>query len=427
MEIGDGVVEIFTFISKNDIWRPFVIPEQQHAKSTGIVINKGLILTNYHVVKNNNRLKCRLSGKETLNDLEVLGYMPERDMALCQLVPEKDDPQIKTLEIINHFPWVDQKVFAVGYPLGFGTIRVSEGNISGFQDTITNISWVPESERTFLLEFTCPINPGNSGGALVDSKNRVLGLVNSAIESAHGVGFAIPGPIILNEIDKLYKGRAHPQPWNLQTQVIPKSPGLYIVGILPMNTTEVQVGDILLEVDRKEVRGNMLQKMPLKAYVQSHRVKDLTVKRGSKTLTLPFTPAKKPNIRYCDSQLEGLEYYVILGLCISRLTINHIRDAIKDGDFSYAEYIKPKNWMESKYFIVYVFPNSPVNNLGLDLRGELIDTINGLPAELGLQNLDKRLKIITDNYKLVDMPLESKIDSQIVKEYKLDKTHFPLL
>jgi len=435
MEIGDGVIEIITYTGKINLWRPFLKPLQEKTKSTGILLGKKLVLTNYHVVKYNVRLKCRLPEQENLINLKLLSFMMERDLALCEIQSAVDLPY---LEFCEHFPHLNEPVFAVGYPLGHDELKVTDGIVSGFEEKETNTAWVPDSERTFLIETTCPINPGNSGGALVDAKNRVVGLINSGILQARGVGFAIPSPIILHELPKLLRGsgRVYPYPWGLQIQSIPpilkgKLTGGYIVDKLHCCTMDVQCGDIIIGInDQKVVSHEMLSQMPIKAYIQSKPLESITVMRNSKKIQIPYTDTiKLSKIRYTDPQLEGLEYKIVMGICICSLTINHVRDAIKDGNYDFAEYLKPKNMNKCKYIITYIFPNSPANDLDVEVLGDLITTINDKPPEQVLNSpfSDKFLKIITEKPRMIYLPVSITVDRELMEDYNLPKNNFILL
>ncbi|AOB31548.1 serine protease [Bordetella sp. H567] len=158
---------------------------------SGVVItDKGVILTNYHVIAGARRLKVRFyDGHES--DASVVGVQPEKDLAVIRAASLPDDLPAATLGSSRNLAPGDE-VVAVGFPFGIGP-SVSAGVISGLNREFVS----PESKQDLdhLIQFDAAANPGNSGGPLVNMDGEVVGIVTAILNPTHsktflGIGFA---------------------------------------------------------------------------------------------------------------------------------------------------------------------------------------------------------------------------------------------
>jgi S1-C subfamily serine protease len=160
---------------------------------TGVVIlDKGVILTNIHVVDGAKRIGLTFSeGMES--DAIVTGTRPEDDLAVLQANTVPDDLQAATLQSTAGLAPGDF-VTAVGFPFGIGP-SVSSGVVSGLKREYRS----PEGQRqlTNLIQFDAAVNPGNSGGPLLNASGEVVGIVTGILNPTQqrvfvGIGFAVP-------------------------------------------------------------------------------------------------------------------------------------------------------------------------------------------------------------------------------------------
>ena len=160
---------------------------------TGVVIvDKGVILTNLHVVTNAKRVSVVFAdGLES--DATVIGVQPENDLAVLQAKTLPDDLPAATLRSTNDLLPGDQ-VIAVGFPFGIGP-SVTAGVVSGLKREYRS----PEGKRllTNLIQFDAAANPGSSGGPLVTADGEVVGIVTAILNPTEqhvfiGIGFAVP-------------------------------------------------------------------------------------------------------------------------------------------------------------------------------------------------------------------------------------------
>ena len=167
--------------------------EIQGSVGTGVVIlDKGVILTNIHVVAGAKRIGVIFAdGMES--DALVTGTRPEDDLAVLQAVTIPDDLMAATLQSTSGLAPGDY-VTAVGFPFGIGP-SVSSGVVSGLNREYRS----PEGKRvlTNLIQFDAAVNPGNSGGPLVNASGEVVGIVTGILNPTEqrvfvGIGFAVP-------------------------------------------------------------------------------------------------------------------------------------------------------------------------------------------------------------------------------------------
>lgn len=155
---------------------------------SGIIMDeRGYIVTNYHVIADNDTIRVVFSD-DTEAEAEVVGYDRRTDLAL--LKAEKDGLTVAVFAD-NDSLAVGETALAVGNPGGLdfaGT--VTKGIISGLNRTI-----VTDDGSCFsLIQTDAAINPGNSGGALCNEDGEVIGVNTIKITESgfEGMGFAIP-------------------------------------------------------------------------------------------------------------------------------------------------------------------------------------------------------------------------------------------
>lgn len=160
---------------------------------SGVVIqDKGVILTNLHVVQSAQTVRLVFADGST-SAASVVGTQPENDLAVLQAHTLPDDLSAATLRSTTDLRPGDG-VVAVGFPFGIGP-STSAGVISGLGRSFRS----PEGtqEMANLIQFDAAANPGNSGGPLVTLDGEVVGIVTGILNpTSHrtfaGIGFAVP-------------------------------------------------------------------------------------------------------------------------------------------------------------------------------------------------------------------------------------------
>jgi S1-C subfamily serine protease len=157
-----------------------------------VIVDKGVILTNLHVVAGARRVKVVFAdGLES--DAQVVGLQPEHDLAVLQAATVPDDLVPATLRSTADLAPGDE-VVAVGFPFGIGP-SASAGVVSGLRRAFLS----PQGKRllTNLIQFDAAVNPGSSGGPLVTTDGAVVGIVTAILNPSEqrvfvGIGFAVP-------------------------------------------------------------------------------------------------------------------------------------------------------------------------------------------------------------------------------------------
>ena len=149
----------------------------------------GLIVTNYHVIKDASIITVSLYDG-SVYEARLIGSDDENDIAVIRITPAQD-AVISTLSFGDSDSLlVGQKVIAIGNPFGYDRTMVT-GIISGLSRPIRD-----ESGKVLLgmIQTSAPINPGNSGGPLLSTGGQVIG-INTSIYStsgtSQGMNFAV--------------------------------------------------------------------------------------------------------------------------------------------------------------------------------------------------------------------------------------------
>jgi len=167
--------------------------EVESGVGTGVVIiDKGVILTNLHVVSGADRIKVVFhDGLEA--EARITGVQAENDLAVLQASKIPDDMIAATMRSTSDLAPGD-KVLAVGFPFGIGP-SASGGVVSGLGRVFRS----PEGKQEMknLIQFDAAANPGNSGGPLVTMDGEVVGIVTAILNPTSartflGIGFAVP-------------------------------------------------------------------------------------------------------------------------------------------------------------------------------------------------------------------------------------------
>lgn len=150
------------------------------AQGSGVVLNdKGYVVTNYHVLSGNIKLKI-LHDKEIVPYVDIIGIDVEKDILILKIEAKKF-PAVKIGD--SKFLNIGQRVYAIGSPMGLEN-SISEGIISGLRS-------VEELKRNFI-QITASISPGSSGGAVVNDKGELIGISTLTAKEGQNLNFAIP-------------------------------------------------------------------------------------------------------------------------------------------------------------------------------------------------------------------------------------------
>ena len=178
-------------LMEDPFWRffgPPQMPERQFSGAgSGVIVDaeRGLLLSNHHVVANADQITVTLLGGEQ-RKAEVVGSDSEADIAVLRVKP---DGLSAVVEGDSSALRVGDFVVAIGNPFGLGQ-TVTSGIVSALGRSGLGIAGYED-----FIQTDASINPGNSGGALINLRGELVG-INTAIVAPSGgnvgIGFAIP-------------------------------------------------------------------------------------------------------------------------------------------------------------------------------------------------------------------------------------------
>src|SRR5574341_728105 len=243
------------------------LPEEFKSNSlgSGFIINQeGYVLTNNHVVKDATDIRVKLSdGREF--KAKVVGRDPAIDVGLIKLEDAKNLPTV----VLGDSDRLEQGdfVLAMGNPFNLNG-SVSFGIVSA-----KDRPEVTGSPFDDFIQTDAAINPGNSGGPLFNLRGEVVG-INTAIFSQSGgnigIGFAIPTNSIkellpqLKDKGKVVRGYLGMKVQKVTPEIteslgLKQTRGALVAEVLkggPAELAGVKPGDVIIELDRKEVKDS---------------------------------------------------------------------------------------------------------------------------------------------------------------------------
>ena len=198
---------------------------------SGIEIEKGYIVTNYHVVDGANNIIVQrvVNDREQRFIAEVVATDKVNDLAIIKIT-DTQYYKYGQLPYSVKFPTSDvgESCYALGYPMisTMGTeIKLTTGVISsrsGFQGDVST------------YQVSVPVQPGNSGGPLFNYKGELIGIINAKHKGAENVSYAIKTTYVRNLIesftnDNLFNTNSTIRNYDLPNQVKSIKPFVYMI------------------------------------------------------------------------------------------------------------------------------------------------------------------------------------------------------
>jgi serine protease Do len=246
----------------------------QQSLGSGVILDKnGYILTNYHVITQDDldrpvdRIRVQIHGDDNAKGFEakVIGSDKWTDLAVIKINAGKELTAATFGE--SDSMRVGDWVLAIGSPFGLES-TVTAGIISAKGRSIEG---GPEGQFKRFLQTDAAINPGNSGGPLVNMAGQVVG-INTAIAtrrgSYDGVGFAIPsdtarkvynsiistGSVPRGAIGVTFLNENNP----IKLQMFGADHGVVVNSVesgSPAERAGLKMGDVILSVDGKPIKS----------------------------------------------------------------------------------------------------------------------------------------------------------------------------
>ena len=253
-----------------DMFKDFGTPQERQAYALGsgfIIDEKGIVITNNHVIQNAEDILVRVNGDEEYK-AKIIGKDPLSDIAVLQIEAEEKFIPVKFGD--SDKSRIGDWVIAIGNPFGLGG-TVTSGIISARNRSIGLARYED------FIQTDASINQGNSGGPLFNMNGDVIG-INTAIlgqSGSIGIGFAIPSNSAVKVINQLIEFGETKRGWlGVRIQIVTKEiaeaeeldkpRGALIVSVAdgsPSDKGGIIAGDIILEFDGKLI--NEMKELPL--------------------------------------------------------------------------------------------------------------------------------------------------------------------
>ena len=321
-----------------DMFKEFGTPQERKSSALGsgfIIDEKGIVVTNNHVIQNAEDIIVRVNGDKDYR-ATVIGADPLSDIAVLQL--ETKDKFTPVSFGDSDKARIGDWVIAIGNPFGLGG-TVTSGIISARNRSIGL------SRYEDYIQTDASINSGNSGGPLFDMNGDVIG-INTAIlgrNGSIGIGFSIPANDAKIVIEQLIEFGETKRGWlgvRIQdvtqeiadVEKLDEPRGALVASVAensPSDKGGIKAGDIILEFNG--VRINQMKELPAivaKTKVGT-RVK-VKVWRNKKEITKNILLGRletSDDFKVSDKQTEAPKDVIIddLKITVRKLTREDIR------------------------------------------------------------------------------------------------------
>ncbi len=279
---------------------------QESGGGTGFIINSdGLILTNKHVVSEQNAEYSVITADGKKYDVKSKSLDPIGDLAIIKI----DANALPVVELSDSDALkIGQRVIAIGNALNEYQNTVTTGIVSAVDRTVVAGDGMGQNEQLEnMIQTDAAINPGNSGGPLLDISGRVIG-INTAIDSqASGIGFAIPINQAKSAIESYLKSNKIVRP-RLGVRYMPLSPEFSALNQLdvsegaliyageklgelpvipggPADKAGLQVNDIIVAINGEKISENHSLAGLLQQYQPGDEIEVDYLRKGEKQKT----------------------------------------------------------------------------------------------------------------------------------------------
>ncbi len=287
----DPFYQLFGFSRQTPRSNPTPNVQKIGAGSGFLVSADGLILTNKHVVDDENASYTVLTNDRKKYEAKVLSRDPVNDLAILKI--EITNAPVLTLADSSQIQ-IGQRVIAIGNSLGQYDNTVTTGVVSAINRSVTagGSSGVAE-QLEGVIQTDAAINPGNSGGPLLDVLGQVIGINTAIDQEGQLVGFAIPANDVEHALDSFKKTGKITRPYIgvryvlitpelAQSQKLPREYGALIsrgetvsdVAVVPGSPADkagLTENDIILAVDGIKIDEDH----SLSSLLRNHQVGDV--------------------------------------------------------------------------------------------------------------------------------------------------------
>jgi serine protease Do len=244
--------------------------DQQSGIGSGFIVDSdGLIVTNQHVVSDENEeYSIFLPGENEAIPVENVYRDNVNDLAVLKI----NKSGLKSLKLGDSEKLRrGNLVIAIGNPFGDLAGTATVGYVTGLDRDVSAGSGFFGSVTHYegVIQTDAAINPGNSGGPLINSQGEVIGVNFATTQGADNISFAIPINRVKTQLDVFKKEGRFPQPYIgisysqrtviLNNRVVTGAVVLSVESGGPADKGGVERGDIIMKMDGKDLSEYSLQ------------------------------------------------------------------------------------------------------------------------------------------------------------------------
>ncbi|MFW5923760.1 MAG: trypsin-like peptidase domain-containing protein, partial [Planctomycetota bacterium] len=281
---------------------------------SGVVISPdGYILTNAHVIRNQEEVRVRL-GTGDSHKAVLVGVSRQGDIALLKIEDGSNLAHLRLADSAN-MP-VGTQCLAMGNPLALGIIDHEPTVTTGVISTKN----LYRDQYNDAIVTDAAVNPGNSGGPLVNMSGGIVGIIGQietrwGLRANTGIGLAV----LSNQIKRWLPRLKNADGGNVQRGHIPgiqwssmraeKTGGAPIKGVAkgsPAEEAGLESGDVIKAAGGKSVWNVPRLQGVLKGYPAGDRIV-LEIDRDEEnvTLQLQLTTPPQPGFQLNIDEKDG--------------------------------------------------------------------------------------------------------------------------
>jgi S1-C subfamily serine protease len=367
---------------------------------TGFLIGKNRILTNAHVVSNQQRILITVHSSPEKYPAKVEFIAHDCDLALLSLEDDSDFANFPIFQI-GETPALESQVTVIGYPVGGERLSVTKGIVS-------RIDFQPYShsraDSHLVVQIDAAINPGNSGGPVLQD-GKVVGVAFQGLRQADNTGYIIPPPVVKRFLKDIEDGSYDEyaelgiNEFPLHNPAMRKALGLpndgqgvLVTNTIPTSSVDgiMKSGDILIALDGKPVdsAGQVLvdgEKVNLNEIIERKYTGDKVTIRflregALNNIDVTLKPLSQSRM-YAVQYEKKPRYVVFAGLVFQPLDTNLFATA-KFNDVTvrrlYTDYVSKGIFQEKKDIVMLTrITPDPVTSQMDNFSGLAVDKING--------------------------------------------------
>jgi hypothetical protein len=166
-------------------------------QGSGWVADKGVVVTNAHVVAGQDDTTVQVDGEGPGLDAEAIWFDPRNDVSILRVPGVSGLPSLP----MN----VNADSGTAGAVLGFpenGPYTVAPARLGGTSTVITQDAYGRGPVERAITSIRALVRPGNSGGPVVDRSGRVLATIFAAATRRRRTGYGVPDTLVRDALQK---------------------------------------------------------------------------------------------------------------------------------------------------------------------------------------------------------------------------------